>query len=90
MMYRVILRVERVPPDIGPQAAIDIMEGFKERPWHEKAICSYEDGGLSFISENDFDTDGLATQDEFAHEFANVPIFEEDDGNLRIVRAEIF
>ena len=90
-MYRVILRVERVPSDIGVEAARDITEGFKERPWQEKATCLYQGGGLTFTSENDFDESGLATQDEFAHEFsANVPVFPDDDANLRIVSVEEF
>ena len=90
-MYRVILRVERIPNDIGPQAAIDLTESFKERPWQQTPFCSYEDSGLTFTSENDFDEDGFATQEEFAHEFSGiVPIFEDDDGNLRIVRVEVF
>ncbi|MEO7028987.1 MAG: hypothetical protein ABI147_06255 [Acidobacteriaceae bacterium] len=91
MMYRVTLRVEGVPPEIGAQAAADITASFKERPWQENAVCAYIDGGLTFISENDFDEEGLATQDEFAHEYSgNVPIFDEDNGNLRIERVESF
>jgi hypothetical protein len=49
------------------------------------------DGGVTFTSENDFDENGLATQDEFAHEFAGiVPIYDDDDGNLRVVSVEEF
>jgi hypothetical protein len=69
-MYRVILRVERVPPEIGVKAAADISANFQQRPWHSKAICCYVDGGLTFESENDFDDNGLATQDEFSEEFS--------------------
>jgi hypothetical protein len=90
-MYRVILRIERVPNDIGPQMALGITDGFKQRPWHEKVICSYEDGGLTLTSENDFDSDGLATQDEFSDEFsANLIGSYDNDGNLRVVSAEEF
>jgi hypothetical protein len=90
-MYRVTLRIDRIPPEIGLQAAVDITEGFVSRPWQEKAICSYEDGGLNFKSENDFDDNGLATRDELAHEYSgNVPIFEDDDGNLKVVSVEKF
>lgn len=90
-MYRVILRVERVPDDIGPQMATDITDGFKERTWHEKVVCSYEDGGLTLTSENDFDDNGLATLDEFSDEFsANLLRSYEDDGNLRVLSVEEF
>jgi len=89
-MYRVIIRIERVPSEIGPQGAIDITEGFKRRPWHKTAVCVYEDGGFTFTSENDFDEDGLATRDELAHEFSNIPIFADDDGNMRITKVETF
>jgi hypothetical protein len=90
-MYRVILRIERVPSDIGPQMAADITHGFKGRTWHEKAICSYEDGGLTLTSENDFDFNGLATQDEFSDEFsANLARSYDNDGNLRVVSVSEF
>jgi hypothetical protein len=89
-MYRVIIRIENVPPEIGLQGALDITEGFKQRPWHQTAICVYEKGGLTFTSENDFDADGLATGDELSHEFADLPSFEDDDGNMRVTKVEIF
>jgi len=90
-MYRVKLRIEGVPPEVGPQAASDIAEGFKERPWHDTAICTYDEGGLMFISENDFDFNGLVTVDELSDEFsANVRMTWEHDGNLRIVSVEEF
>ena len=90
-MYRVTLRVERVPNDIGPQMATDITDGFKDRTWHEKAICSYEGGGLTLTSENDFDFNGLGTEDEFSDEFsANLLRSYDNDGNLRIVSVEEF
>ena len=90
-MYRVTLRIERVPGDIGPQMAADITDGFKERTWHEKVICSYEDGGLTLTSENDFDDNGLATQDELSDEFsANLLRSHDNDGNLQVVSVEEF
>ncbi len=90
-MYRVVLRVDRVPPEVGLEAAIDITEAFKIRLWHQNATCSYEDGGLTFTSENDFDVNGLATLDELSDEFsANVVVNWDDDGNLRVVRVEEF
>jgi hypothetical protein len=90
-MYRVMLRIERVPEEVGPKAAIDIAESFKLRPWQESVVCLYELGGLTFISENDFDHDGLATQDELAAEFSGNVLAEwEDDGNLAVVLVEEF
>ncbi len=90
-MYRVTLRIDGVPAEAGPQAAADITSAFKQRPWQEAAICRYTDGGLTFTSENDFDEDGLATQDELAHEFSgNVTVTWGDDGNLRVLSVEEF
>jgi hypothetical protein len=90
-MYRVILRIERVPSEIGVPTAKGISEAFKERTWHEKVVCVYEDGGLTLTSENDFDFNGLATQDELSDEFsANVTADYDDDGNMSLVRVEEF
>jgi len=90
-MYRVKLRIEGIPPAIGTQAALDITEAFKQRTWHSVAACSYEEGALTFISENDFDDNGLATQDELSDEFsANVNVTWEDNGNLSVVSVEEF
>lgn len=89
-MFRIVLRVENVPVEIGATAATYLTTAFLERPWQKHVRCVYERGGLTFTAENDFDENGLATQDEFAHEFANVPIFDEDDGNLSVVSIEEF
>jgi hypothetical protein len=90
-MYRVKLRIEGVPSAVGMQAALDITEAFKQRTWHDAAVCSYEQGGLTLTSENDFDFNGLATQDELSDEFsANVNVTWEDNGNLSVVSVEEF
>jgi len=89
-MYRVVLRIESVPPDVGSEAAADITDGFKQRPWHQKAICSYVDGGLTLTSENDFDENGLATLDEFSDEYCANIVQYENSGGLSVVSVESF
>lgn len=65
-MYRVVLECSGVPADEGGDAAKDIAKEFAEhRKHHAKVTCSFANGVLTLVSENDFDNHGLATLDEF-------------------------
>lgn len=65
-MYKVVLECDGVSANEGDEAAKDIAKEFAEhRKHHAKVTCSFTNGALTLISENDFDKDGLATLDEF-------------------------
>ena len=66
-MYRVVLKCSGISSDEGHIAAQDIAQNFAEhRPHHVNVTCSYADGRLTLIAENDFDPKGLALMDEFS------------------------
>jgi hypothetical protein len=66
-IYRVVLRCKGVPDDEGDVAARDITQHFAEdRPHHSNVSCSFENGTLILVAENDFDPKGLALMDEFS------------------------
>ena len=55
-MYRLTLVCAGIPASKGPETAQDIMN----------VLCSYADGKLTLVAENDFDPNGLALMDEFS------------------------
>ncbi|HKO20684.1 MAG TPA: hypothetical protein VJU82_17550 [Acidobacteriaceae bacterium] len=66
-MYRVTVSCAGIAPDAGVEGAADIEQDFRDhRAWHSKPECSFADGVLTLVVENDFDADGQATLDEFA------------------------
>jgi hypothetical protein len=66
-MVRVVLVCSGIPLDEGPAAARDITNEFAtHRTHHANVVCSYADGTLTLVAENDFDPDGLALMDEFS------------------------
>jgi len=66
-MYRVSLVCDGISSDEGLAVASDITAEFKNyRPHHLNVTCSYADGKLILVAENDFDPNGLALQDEFS------------------------
>jgi hypothetical protein len=67
-MYRIKLTCPNVPANAGAQAAADITEDFKQRPWHENTRCTWDGQRLVLEAENDFDADGMALLDEFQDE----------------------
>ena len=81
--YRCVLECSGVPPNSGAQAALDITEDFKERPWHRNARCSWDGKCLILTAENDFDPAGLALMDEFSDELSAC-IKGGFDGDLRL------
>ena len=65
-MYRVTLICFGVDAAAGPEAAVDIEKEFSEhRTWHARVTCGWDGKHLQLRSENDFDSDGQATLDEF-------------------------
>ncbi len=65
-MYRVTLICSGLPPAAGPEAAVDIAKEFAEyRRWHSRVTCEWKGALLILRSDNNFDTNGLATLDEF-------------------------
>ena len=66
-MFRIVLECSGVPSDQGEVAARDITKEFAEhRPHHRNVTCSFADGKLTLIAENDYDPKGLALMDEFS------------------------
>ncbi len=67
MLYRIKLVCDGVPESAGPEAARDITEEFRTHYPHENnAECSYANGKLTLVAENDYDADGLNLMDEFS------------------------
>jgi hypothetical protein len=66
-MYRLVLECSGISSVEGPVAALDIAKNFAEhRPHHVNVTCSFADGKLTLVAENDFDPKGLALMDEFS------------------------
>ena len=66
-MFRVALECSGVPKDQGESAALDIAQHFADqRPHHQNVRCTYADGKLTLVAENDYDPKGLALMDEFS------------------------
>jgi hypothetical protein len=83
-MYRLVLVCSGIPAGEGPEAAQAITAEFADhRTHHQNVICSYSDGKLTLVAENDFDPNGLALMDEFSDclsAFISTPF----DGDLRV------
>jgi hypothetical protein len=69
-MYRIRLVCTGVPEDAGPTAAADITDEFTHRPWHTRAVSTWDGSRLILETENDFDDTGLASMDEFGDAIA--------------------
>ena len=90
LMFRVTLACEGVPVGAGPTAARDIQKEFAEhRPHHKNVTCTFANGELVLIAENDFDPEGLALMDEFS-DCISAYIAELFDGQIRLVKADAF
>jgi hypothetical protein len=83
-MYKIKLACEGVPQKVGPAAALDITREFAFRPWQTYAHCSWDGSLLLLELENDYDENGLASQDEFS-DAISACIVESFDGDVRIV-----
>jgi hypothetical protein len=65
-MFRITLICDGIPSDLGAQAASDVAEEFTHRPWHTHVRCTWGNGILTLVAENDFDHNGEALADEFS------------------------
>jgi hypothetical protein len=66
-MYRLVLVCSRIPIGEGSEAARDLtIEFAKHRTRHSNVVCSYADGKLRLVAENDLDPNGPALMDEFS------------------------
>ena len=89
-MYRITLEVHGVPEAVGEEAANHITEDFRLYYPHEKNVrCTFVDGRLRLVAENDYDPKGLNLMDEFSDNVcANVRGFDDDDGNMEVISIE--
>ena len=90
-MFKITMRAGGVEPAIGPTAAEDIQNEFRERrPWHETVTCNYSDGALTLVALSDFDHDGSALSDEFSDCIsAYIPLGGiSDEGVFEIISVE--
>jgi hypothetical protein len=78
-----VLRCDGVPVDAGTQAAIDIMEEFRHRRWHENVNCDWNGASLVLSADNDYDPQGKALMDEFSDAIAAC-ISNGFDGQIRV------
>lgn len=88
-MYRVTLACNGVPVESGNQAAIDIAELFKQRPWHQNVLCKWDGASLILQAENDYDDRGLALADEFSDLIAAC-VSGGFDGDIKILSVDKF
>lgn len=64
--YRVTVSCTGVTKDEAVSGVPDILEEFRERPWHENVSCHWYANKLLFTAENDYDSIGDAVLDEFS------------------------
>ena len=83
VLYRVAFVCDGVPAEAGAQAAIDITEEFKRRPWHHNVVCRWDGHVLILQAENDFDREGLALIDE-SSDAISACIANGFDGNISV------
>lgn len=66
-MYRITLECFDVPTPAGEEAARDITEACRLHYPHEHNVtCTFVDGKLRLVAENDYDPEGLNLMDEFS------------------------
>jgi hypothetical protein len=88
-LFKITFACEGVPKHLGAQAAIDIAEDFKQRPWHQNVTCTWDGSRLLLTAENDYDENGLALQDEFSDEISAC-VSDGFDGSLRLISVSTF
>lgn len=64
-MYKITACCLGLTQEEGQAAPNDIVSEFKDRPWHQNPVCTWQESKLILIVENDFDPDGEALLDEF-------------------------
>lgn len=86
-MYRITLECLDVPAAAGDEAARDITEAFRLHcPQEHNVSCTFVDGKLRLVAENDYDAEGLNLMGEFSD---NICAYVEPfDGDLKLVSIE--
>jgi hypothetical protein len=86
-MYRITLECFDVPAAAGDEAARDITEAFRLHYPHEHDVtCTFVDGKLRLVAENDHDSEGLNLRDEFSD---NICAYTEPfDGDMKLVSVD--
>ncbi len=86
-MYRITLECHGVPAATGDKAAGDITAAFRlHYPHEQNVVCTFVDGKLRLVADNDYDPEGLNLTDEFSDNItAYVAPF---DGNIELVSVE--
>ncbi len=85
--YRVTLACDGVPANEATQAATDIAQKFKDRPWHKNVTCKWDGRSLILQAENDFDHQGLALSDEFS-DVISACVRTSFDGDIRVLSVD--
>lgn len=87
-MYRITRECFAAPAAAGDEAARDITQAFRLHYPHERNVtCSFMDGKLRLVAENDYDPEGLNLMDEFSDNMcAYIKTF---DGDMKLVNIEI-
>jgi hypothetical protein len=87
-MYRITLECEGVPPSAGDETARDITEAFRcHYPHEHNVLCTFDNGKLKLVAENDYDAQGLSLMDEFSDNISAY-IAELFDGEIKLVSVE--
>jgi hypothetical protein len=84
----IVLRCNGVPTASGTQAALDIADEFKNRPWHHDVELIWDGAALLLTAENDYDEKGLALLDELSDAIAAC-IRDGFNGSIDIVSVTI-
>lgn len=86
--YRVVLCGIGIPSAAGKGGADCLTAGFRNRPWHSNAVCTWDGSVLTLVVENDVDRDGRASLDEFS-DAISACMADPGNGDLRVVSAEV-
>ncbi len=87
-MYRITLECFDVPAAAGDEAARDIAEAFRLHYPHEHNVtCTFIDGTLQLVAENNYDPEGLNLMDEFSDNIS--AYIEPFDGDMKLVSVEV-
>lgn len=88
-MFHVVLECEMAESAEPQQAASDITEEFRKRPWHQNVRCTWDGRALQLEADSDYDENGLALQDEFS-DAISAYVKDPGDGDLRVISVTTF
>ena len=86
-MFRIVLECDaaKLSVQIAEQVVIDIAEEFAHRPWQTNVRCTWASRCVRLETQNDYDSQGLATRDEFSDALAACIAMYARVGDIRIV-----